>query len=125
MRKAALLYNPDSGGSKQRQRDLQSALEVLRRGGVDAELVPTNSPEHAEEEAWRAISSGCDTIFACGGDGTIHNIAQVLGGSQIALAVLPMGTANALAHDLGLPLKLPAAAEAALQGVPAESHWAA
>jgi len=118
MRKAALLYNPDSGGSKQRQRDLQSALEVLRRGGVDAELVPTNSPEHAEEEARRAISSGCDTIFACGGDGTIHNIAQVLAGSQIALAVLPMGTANALAHDLGLPLKLPAAAEAALQGVP-------
>jgi len=118
MRKAALLYNPDSGGSKQRQRDLQSALEVLRRGGVDAELVPTNSPEHAGEEARRAISSGCDTIFACGGDGTIHNIAQVLAGSQIALAVLPMGTANALAHDLGLPLKLPAAAEAALHGVP-------
>ncbi len=118
MRKAALLYNPDSGGSKQRQRDLQSAVEVLRRGAVEAELVPTNSPQHAEEEARRAIASGCDTIFACGGDGTIHNIAQVLAGSQIALAVLPMGTANALAHDLGLPLKLPAAAEAALQGVP-------
>lgn len=118
MRKAALLYNPDSGGSKQRQRDLQSALEVLRRGGVEAELVPTNSPQHAEEEARRAISSGCDTIFACGGDGTIHNIAQLLAGSQVALAVLPMGTANALAHDLGLPLKLPAAAEAALRGEP-------
>jgi YegS/Rv2252/BmrU family lipid kinase len=118
MRKAALLYNPDSGGSKRRQRELQSALEVLQRAGVEAELVPTDSPEHAGDEARRAIASGCDTIFACGGDGTIHNIAQVLAGSQVALAVLPMGTANALAHDLGLPLHAPAAAEAALTGSP-------
>jgi len=118
MRKAALLYNPDSGGSKQRQRELQSALGVLRRAGVEAELVPTDSPDHAGDEARRAIASGCDTIFACGGDGTIHNIAQVLAGSSTTLAILPMGTANALAHDLGLPLHVPEAAEAALQGTP-------
>ena len=57
------------------------------------------------EETRRAIDSGCDTIFACGGDGTIHNIAQVLANSPAALAILPMGTANALAHDLCLPLQ--------------------
>ncbi len=116
MRKAALLYNPDSGGSKQRQRELQAALEVLQRGGVDAQLVPTSSPEQADEEARRFIASGCDTIFACGGDGTVHNIVQVLANTSTALAVLPMGTANALAHDLGIPIHAPAAAEAALQG---------
>ncbi|HEV2470626.1 MAG TPA: diacylglycerol kinase family protein [Candidatus Sulfotelmatobacter sp.] len=116
MRKAALLYNPDSGGSRQRQRELQAALVILRAGGVEAELFPTDSREHAGEEARRAITAGCDTIFACGGDGTIHNIAQVLAKTPVALAVLPMGTANALARDLGLPLRVPAAAKAALQG---------
>jgi diacylglycerol kinase (ATP) len=118
MRKAALLYNPDSGGSKRRQRELQSALATLKGAGVEADLVPTHSPEHAAEEARRAMDSGCDTIFPCGGDGTIHNIAQVVAHSPVALAVLPMGTANALAHDLGLPLRVPAAAKAALTAVP-------
>jgi diacylglycerol kinase family enzyme len=118
MRKAALLYNPDSGGSKQRQRELESALAALRNGGVEADLVPTESPHHAVEETRRAIDSGCDTIFACGGDGTIHNIAQVLANTPIALAILPMGTANALAHDLNLPMKIEAAAKALLNAQP-------
>jgi diacylglycerol kinase family enzyme len=114
MRKAALVYNPASGGSKQRQNDLESALAVLQQAGVEADLVPTQSPEHAVEETRRSIDSGCDTIFACGGDGTIHNLIQVLANSSAALAVLPLGTANALAHDLGLPLKVVAAAKASL-----------
>ncbi|HME36854.1 MAG TPA: diacylglycerol kinase family protein [Candidatus Sulfotelmatobacter sp.] len=118
MRKAALLYNPDSGGSKRRQRELESALAVLRDGGVEAELVPTESKHHAGDEARLKVNSGCDTIFACGGDGTIHNIAQVLANSPTALAVLPMGTANALAHDLNLPLKVVAAAKASLHYAP-------
>jgi diacylglycerol kinase (ATP) len=114
MRKAALVYNPASGGSKQRQSDLEAALAVLRQAGVEADLVPTQSPEHAIEETRRSIDSGCDTIFACGGDGTIHNLIQVLANSPTALAVLPLGTANALAHDLALPLKVVAAAKASL-----------
>jgi YegS/Rv2252/BmrU family lipid kinase len=118
MRKAALLYNPDSGGSKRRQRDLQSALAILKGGGVEAELVATESQEHAGEAARQAISEGSDTVFACGGDGTINNITQVLANTPVALGVLPLGTANALAHDLGLPMKIPAAAEAALRAEP-------
>jgi len=118
MRKAALLYNPDSGGSKQRQRELQSALSILKDGGVEAELLPTESRDHAGNEAKRVITAGCDTIFACGGDGTIHNIAQVLANTQIALGILPIGTANALAHDLRLPLDIAEAAKAALRATP-------
>ncbi len=118
MRKAALLYNPDSGGSKQRQRELEAPLAVLRGGGVEANLIPTRSQDHAGDETRRAVASGCDTIFACGGDGTIHNIAQVLATSPVALAILPMGTANALAHDLGLPFNVIAAAKSALRATP-------
>ena len=118
MRKAALLYNPDSGGSRgSRQVELESVLALFRGENLEAELILTDSPSHAEQQARQAIQSGCDTVFACGGDGTIHNIAQALAMSPAALAILPMGTANALAHDLGLPLNLAAAARAALHGV--------
>ena len=119
MRRAALLYNPDSGRSgHKRLRALESALDVLRDAGVHAELVPCESRDQAEGRAREAIDSGCDTIFACGGDGTVHNIVQVLANTPAALALLPMGTANALAHDLGLPLDLPGAAKAALAASP-------
>ena len=118
MRKAALLYNPDSGGrGRRRQHELESVLAVLRDAGVEADLVPTESQDHAGDETRRAVASGCDTIFACGGDGTIHNIVQVLATTPVALAVLPMGTANALAHDIGLPLNLMDAAQSALRAI--------
>jgi diacylglycerol kinase (ATP) len=119
MHKAALLFNPASGStSKRSHSQLQSALETLRAANVEASLVVADSPLHATEQTRLAVASGCDTIFACGGDGTIHNIAQVLAMTPVALGILPMGTANALAHDLGLPLSPVGAAEAALQGVP-------
>ena len=108
MRKAALLYNPDSGGTRTRREvELESALALLRDANVEAQLVLTDSRAHAEEKARQAVLAGCDTIFACGGDGTIHNIIQVLANTSVALAILPMGTANALAHELGLPMNVP------------------
>ena len=119
MRKAALLYNPDSGAKRAKpQRDLESAVAVLRAAGVEADLVPTESRDHGGEATRDAIAAGCDTIFACGGDGTIHNIAQALANSQVKLGILPMGTANALAHDLKIPLDVIRAAKAALEAVP-------
>jgi diacylglycerol kinase (ATP) len=119
MRKAALLYNPDSGGSRaRRQAELESVLAQLRGANVEAHLVLTDSRAHAEEKARQAILAGCDTVFACGGDGTIHNMIQVLANTTSALAILPMGTANALAHDLGLPMNISAAAQVALHGAP-------
>ena len=119
MRRAALLYNPDSGGSRvRRQAELESVLALLRGASVEAQLILTDSPAHAEEQARQAVLAGCDTVFACGGDGTIHNVIQVLANTRAALAILPLGTANALAHDLGLPTNIAAAARAALDAAP-------
>jgi YegS/Rv2252/BmrU family lipid kinase len=120
MRKAALLYNPNSGstGSKQSQRraEVESVVALLRDAKVDAQLALCDSAAEAEHQARLAVRSGCDTVFACGGDGTIHTVVQVLANTAVALAILPMGTANALAHDLRLPMKIEEAAQAALQG---------
>jgi diacylglycerol kinase (ATP) len=119
MRKSVLLYNPDSGGNQShRLSEVRSALAILRAANVEAELVLTESLDHAGEHARQAIQAGCDTVFACGGDGTIHNIIQVLAQTPVALAVLPMGTGNTLAHDLKLPLNVRAAATAALCAKP-------
>lgn len=118
MRKAALLFNSDSGGRRGRRRaQLESVLAILRDEGIEAELFMPESPEQARGMARQAVADGCDTVFAGGGDGTIHNIAQVLVNTQVALGILPMGTANALAHDVGLPMNVAAAARAALHGV--------
>ena len=63
-----------------------------------------------------AVAAGSDTVFACGGDGTIHDVLQGLAGTQVALAILPFGTANALAHDLQIPLRPSSAARVAVNG---------
>jgi diacylglycerol kinase (ATP) len=117
MRKAALLYNPNSGGKQSRRRaEVESVVAFLRDAKVDAQLALCDSAVEAEHQARLAVQSGCDTVFACGGDGTIHTVIQVLANTTVALAILPMGTANALAHDLRLPMKIKDAAQAALEG---------
>jgi diacylglycerol kinase (ATP) len=119
MRKAVLLYNSRSGGRRsRRQADLQAALHVLRDAGVEASLTLTQSSVDAAEQARKAIAEGCDAIFACGGDGTIHDVLQALAGTRVALGVIPMGTGNALAHDLALPLEPSEAMRAALDAEP-------
>ena len=119
MRKAVLLYNPLSGRRHVRRlADVEAALTVLCQAGVEATLEPTRGQADATGQARHAIAAGCDTIFACGGDGTVHDVLQGMVGSQAALGVIPLGTANALAHDLQLPLSAAAAARASLTAKP-------
>src|SRR5438477_3586260 len=116
MRKAAVLFNARSDGRrKRRESDLREILKILSEAGVEAELVRTQSSADAAEQARQAIRNGCDTVLACGGDGTIHDVIQGIAGSQEALGVIPMGTANALAHDLGVPREPARAVHAALK----------
>ena len=103
MQRVALLYNPVSGQySSRRDANVQDALAVLRDAGVAAQAFVTITPESAAAQAQQAVRQGCDTILACGGDGTVHAILQTLVGTEVALGVVPLGTANALAADLGL-----------------------
>jgi diacylglycerol kinase (ATP) len=118
MRKAILLYNPVSGPRRGRRlADVETALAVLRGAQVEASAEPTR-PGDATAQVQQAIAAGCDTIFACGGDGTVHDVLQGLVGTQTALAIIPLGTANSLAYDIGLPLSPAGAAQAALTAKP-------
>jgi diacylglycerol kinase (ATP) len=119
MRKAILLYNPLSGSRQDRRlADVEAASSALRAGGVEVTQAATRSADGIAEQVRSAIDQGCDTVFACGGDGTIHDVLQALVGTDVALGVIPLGTANSLAHDLGLPLSPARAAQAALRAAP-------
>lgn len=115
MRKAAVFYNPLSGRRQNRRtEEVRQAAAVLRSAGIEVSIAPTQAAPGAAEQVRRALEQGCDTIFAAGGDGTVHDLLQGLVGTEAVLGVLPLGTANTLAHDLGLPLSPVAAARAAL-----------
>ncbi|MGB6745668.1 MAG: diacylglycerol kinase family protein [Terracidiphilus sp.] len=103
MRRVALIYNPVSGQySARRKAAVQQALDVLRAAGVEAETFVTDTPGSATLHAEEAVRAGYDAILACGGDGTVHEVLQSLVGTDVALGVIPLGTANALASNLGL-----------------------
>src|SRR5688572_10559854 len=119
MRRAALIYNPTSGRRRpHRLRHVTTTADTLRAGGVDAVLIPTSGPGAATQLARQAIADGFDTILACGGDGTMNEILQAVVHTQAALGVVPTGTVNVLARDIGLPFTAEAAARALLASEP-------
>src|SRR5262245_44211950 len=102
MSRAICIYNPES-----RTAPSQAVIDDLRRRFSDhqytVEFQPTERALHATELARVAAGSGVDLAIACGGDGTINEIVQGMVGSQTPLAILPSGTGNVLAKELGLP----------------------
>ena len=119
MQKATLFYNPLSGRRRHRRKaHVDAVLAVLHKAGIEAAAEPTRGQADAAEQARQAIADGCDTIIACGGDGTAHDVLQGMVGSDAALGIIPLGTANALAHDLRLPLSPVGAARALLTATP-------
>jgi len=117
MYKATILFNPNSGRhGRKRDAELDHAIGIIQSAGVRTELTVCRSSHEATDHARCAVAAGSDTVFACGGDGTIHDVIQGLAGTPVALAILPFGTANALAHDLAIPLRPGAAAEVAVKG---------
>src|ERR1700687_4236174 len=117
MHKATILFNPNSGRhGRKRDAELDHAIGIIQSAGIRTELTVCRSSPEATDHARCAVAAGSDTVFACGGDGTIHDVIQGLAGTPVALAILPFGTANALAHDLAIPLRASAAAQVAVNG---------
>jgi len=102
-----VIFNP-AAGSRRRAR-LHAALDLLRGIGLRIELAETQRRGDAMRLARGAASEG-GTIVAAGGDGTIAEVAAGVIGSDAALGILPLGTANVFALELGIPLKTEEAA---------------
>jgi diacylglycerol kinase (ATP) len=108
---ALLIYNPTSGRKRQsRFSEIEQAVRILKDAGITAELAPTSGPGAASKIARQAVDQRRGMVIACGGDGTINEIVNGLACSQVPMALLPAGTANILAKELGVPWDIPRAA---------------
>ncbi|HUR36699.1 MAG TPA: diacylglycerol kinase family protein [Terriglobales bacterium] len=120
-KKAALLYNPTSGQQRHlRLAKINAAAQALQAAGILTTLVPTEGPGTAGRQAVEAVAQGHDLIFACGGDGTIHDVLQgvVSGAPNVPIGIVPLGTGNVLAFDLGIPRNPASAIQKQLSFVP-------
>jgi diacylglycerol kinase family enzyme len=81
---------------------MEEASEVLRAAGWRVDARFTESPGHARTLARDAAAAGVDIVIAAGGDGTVNEVVNGVAGTDAALAVLPAGTGNVLAAQLGL-----------------------
>jgi len=113
--RACVIFNPAARGEKARQ-----FARFLSTIGPAADLRPTTGPGSARFLAREAADAGHDLVIAAGGDGTVFEVLNGLADSRngfdhTALSVLPFGTANVFAHELGIPTQ-PDRAWTAIQG---------
>lgn len=100
------ISNSHSGGGAYR-RDLPLILDSLRGLGFDVEERETQGVGDAARLAREAVAQGLDLVCVIGGDGTVNETINGLAGSEVPLAIVPTGTVNVLAMELGIPLELP------------------
>ncbi len=100
------IHNPTSGGGE-RRRDLPLILKGLEGQGFAVDERPTTGPGSATELAASAAGEGFDVVCVLGGDGTVNEALNGLAGGEVPLAIIPTGTVNVLAMELGIPLDPP------------------
>ncbi len=101
MRRGLLVYNPAAGG-RDRTAQMAALAERARDRDVVLSLLPTERPGHATDLVTERLAEGPDLVAVAGGDGTVSEAARALVGSDVPLAIVPMGTTNVLARELGL-----------------------
>ena len=98
MKETVVILNPAARGTRASR--LRSQVESITRGAI---LCATSRSGDAEILARHAVTEGFDKIVAAGGDGTINEIVNGIAGHDVALGLLPLGTMNVFATELGLP----------------------
>jgi YegS/Rv2252/BmrU family lipid kinase len=108
-----IIINPAAG----RQLPMLAIFnQVFKANQVDWNVAVTKNPGDAFRFSREALNAGADVVAACGGDGTVMEVARGLAGSNVPLAIFPTGTANVMALELGIPLNLTQAVALAAEG---------
>ncbi len=110
-----IILNPVAGA--RRRELLDGTIKRLERAGASVTLEETRAAGHATLLASEAVARGeADVIVAAGGDGTINEVARGLLGQNVPLGIVPLGTANVLAIEIGLRVKADDVANMLLSG---------
>ena len=105
-RQVVLLANPTSGKGRG-GRLLEPVRARLAAAGVGVDVLVGRDGDEAFDLLRNRLAQGADSVVAIGGDGLVNVALQVLGGTEVPLAVVPAGTGNDIARSLGLDLAVP------------------
>ena len=105
--KLPVLINP--GGGSAGEDAIARVTDALANAGIQAAIEQVDGPD-LDARATELANRGAKTIIACGGDGTLSAVGGALAGTRTALGILPLGTLNHLARDLGISFDLGEAA---------------
>jgi diacylglycerol kinase (ATP) len=105
-RRVTVIYNPASGAGASR-REIPLMLQSLRDMGMEVDEHRTAAVGHATEVSRQAVASGADLVCVIGGDGTVNEAVNGVATTEVPLAIVPTGTVNVLAMELGIPLDPP------------------
>jgi len=113
----AVIINPVAGRATpaRARRRAERAAAFLR--GESAEVFLTERPGHARELAPAAVRRGATRVIAWGGDGTLNEVASAIAFTPVAFGIVPAGSGNGLARELGIPAEPEAALSIAVNGV--------
>jgi diacylglycerol kinase family enzyme len=111
-----VIINAAAGGGSEDNDTARAVKAAFDACGVAARVSVARSGGQVTEFAQRALSNGARAVVAGGGDGTVGSVAGALAGTDRPLGVLPLGTLNHFAKDLGIPLTLEEAARNVCEG---------
>lgn len=115
MPRARVILNPLAGRAVPLA-DLVRLLQPLEADGWEITLAATDLPGETTALARAAVADGCEVVVAVGGDGTVNEVMQALVGTRVALGVLPTGTGNVWAAQVGIPTDLARAVKVLREG---------
>jgi len=113
---AILIGNP--AAKKTTHKKIERAVHFLRSRGYETESLLTKQKGDAEYFAREALKKSPSIIIGAGGDGTFNEVVNGMVGSVTPLAILPLGTTNVLAKEVGIPENMESALEVAVRNTP-------
>jgi diacylglycerol kinase (ATP) len=105
VKRAFVVLNPVAGRTAA-ERVRKALQRYLSDKGYELEIYETSGANEVSGLVRQAIERGCSPIIAAGGDGTVSEVVDGLANTDVPLGIIPAGTTNALAQELGLPLNI-------------------
>ena len=116
--KSITVFVNTSSGLKSKEEAPAKLQELLAPMGLHVDVREVQKGVDVTELAACAVREGCPVVVAGGGDGTVRAVASAVAYTETALGILPLGTLNHLARDLGIPIDLEGAAKVVVNGTP-------